>query len=494
MNSNLIILPILFPLIAAILTAFFPKRIRLNRGITFITLCLSLAGSAWMAYRVFTDGAFTLEFGDWVAPYGIVFVADPLSVILVLTTFIIAFSSFLYACISLTKLIETSYFYFFFHSLILGVAGSFLTGDLFNLFVFFEVLLMASYGLIVLGGKRVQFRESVKYILINLFSSIVFVMTVSFVYSMTGTVNMAQIAERVPQLNQPGTMTVVAILLFTVFATKSALFPLYTWLPHSYAAPTPVVSALFGALLTKVGIYSIMRMFTLVFVQDTSYTHQLFLYIAGFTMIFGVIGALSTKNVKLIIAYNIIPAVGYILLGIGVATELSLSGSVFYLVHDMVIKAALFILIGLLVQYSGTSDLRQIQGVMKKAPGLGWLFFIACLALAGIPPFSGFIGKYLLLQSAVEEGYYVLTGIGLLTSLLILFSVMRIFIWGFWGETSENIASLPPLKSRKLTPAILLVSLSIVLGLGAEWFMPAILEVGGYLLDPESYIQSVLKE
>src|SRR5699024_9866409 len=255
---------------------------------------------------------------------------------------------------------ESYFFYTFAFLLISGVSGAFLTGDLFNLFVFFEVLLMASYGLIVLGGNKIQLRESLKYVLINLFSSIVFVTTVAFVYAVVGTVNMAHIAERVQEVEQQGILTTIAIILFFVFATKAALFPLYYWMPNSYTVPNPVVSALFGALLTKVGLYSILRSFSLMFTFENTYTSTLFLWIAVLSLIFGVIGALSTNNIKLIIAYNVIPAIGFMLLGIAVFNQDALSGTVYYLMHDMVIKAALFMIVGIVAYVAGTSDLRNM--------------------------------------------------------------------------------------------------------------------------------------
>src|SRR5699024_445338 len=215
------------------------------------------------------------------------------------------------------------------------VSGAFLTGYLFNLFVFFEVLLMASYGLITLGGGKAQLIEYLKYLLINLFSSIIFVTTVAFLYSVVGTVNMAQIAERVYEVEQQGILTAIGIILFFVFATKAALFPLYYWMPKSYVVPNPVVSALFGALLTKVGIYSFIGVFTLIVILEAELTHTLFLWIAGLSMIFVVICALSTKDVKMIVAYHVIPAIRFILYGLAVFIQVAHSGSVYYLIHDM---------------------------------------------------------------------------------------------------------------------------------------------------------------
>lgn len=490
--SNLAVLVIVIPLLAGIIVALTNKYLNITRTLTKIFSIINLGIASYAAWFVLTQDTIVLETGSWAAPYGIVFVADPLAIILVLTTNLLATACAFYAPHSLTEEKERHYFYAFFFFLISGVSGAFLTGDLFNLFVFFEVLLMASYGLIVLGGGRAQLRESLKYVLINLFSSIIFVTTVAFLYAVVGTVNMAHIAERVHEVEQQGVLTTIAIVLFLVFATKAALFPLYYWMPKSYVQPNPVTSALFGALLTKVGIYSIFRVFSLIFVFDTEITHTLFLWIAGLSMLFGVIGALSTNNIKLIIAYNVIPSIGFILLGISVFNQSGLSGSVYYLVHDMIIKAVLFLLIGVIVYVAGTSDLRKMGGLIHTYPGLAWLMFLSAFVLAGIPPFSGFIGKLLLLKGAFENGNIAIVIIGLLTSLLILYSVIKIFIQGFWGEQKENVIKKP--IAGFVGPIVFLLAFSIFLGVGAEMVYPSIESISDYLLDPEIYINSVLKE
>ncbi|MFC0522528.1 Na+/H+ antiporter subunit D [Pontibacillus salicampi] len=492
--SNLAVLPILIPLLSGIIAAFIPRKLTFVRLFSKIMAIVSLAIALYLGYEVSMNGSVILETGGWKAPYGIILVADMLSVLLIITTNIIGVACVFYASRSLSEKQESFYFYTFFFLLITGVSGAFLTGDLFNLFVFFEVLLMASYGLIVLGSGKVQLRESIKYVLLNLFSSILFVTVISFLYSVVGTVNMAQIGERVQQVDQKGILTTIAILLFFVFATKAAIFPLYYWLPKSYIVPNPVVSALFGALLTKVGIYSIIRVFTIIFVHDTDITHQLFLWLAAFTMLFGVIGALSTHNIKLIVAYNIIPAVGFMLMGIGLNTEASLSGSVYYLVHDMIVKGSLFLLVGAIAALAGTSDLRKMGGLIHHYPVLGWLFLIASITLAGIPPFSGFIGKLLLLQAGLEQGRIALVIVGLITSLLILFSMIRIFIQGFWGEKDDTITPNLTLSKKYTWPIAFLVFFSVFLGAGAELVYPFVEDISTYLLDPSEYIESVLKE
>src|SRR5699024_10132468 len=414
--------------------AFFHKKLPVARALSKIFILINLIVTAYVTYLVFTTGTIVLETGSWEAPYGIIFVADSLAVLLVLTTNILTTACLFIAPRLVSESREKYYFYTFVFVLISGVSGAFLTGDLFNLFVFFEVLLMASYGLIVLGGEKKQLRESLKYVLINLFSSIIFVTTVAFLYAVVGTVNMAQIAERVHEVEQTGVLTTIGIILFFVFATKAALFPLYYWMPKSYTVPNPVVSALFGALLTKVGIYSIMRIFTLIFIGETDMTRNFFIIIAGLSMIFGVIGALSTNDIKLIISYNVIPSIGFILLGIGLANESGLGGATYYLVHDMIIKSTLFLIVGVIVYAVGTADLRKMGGFIHYYPSLGWILFIATFVLAGIPPLSGFIGKLLLLKGAFETDHVIIVIVGFLTCLLILYYFMKIFILGFLEE------------------------------------------------------------
>lgn len=491
--SNLAVVPIILPLLAAIIVTFFNSNVIISRFLTKLFSVVNLSVISVITWNVITNGTIVLETGNWEAPFGITIVADSLAVVLVLTANIIGTAAVFYAPHSLSEAKEKHYFYSFYFFLITGVSGAFLTGDLFNLFVFYEVLLMASYALIVLGGDKIQLRESIKYVLINLFSSILFVTAIAFLYGTLGTVNMAQIAERVQGVEQQGILTTIAILLFFVFATKAALFPLYYWMPKSYIVPNPVVSALFGALLTKVGVYSIIRVFSLIFVFNTGLTHQLFIWLAGLTMIFGVIGALSTNNVKLIVAYNIIPAIGFIMMGIGVFNQEALTGSLYYLVHDMIIKTALFLLIGAICYVAGTSDLRKMGGLINQYPLLGWLLFISAFVLAGIPPFSGFIGKVSLLKGALAEGEVAIVIIGLITSLLILYSILKIFIRGFWGEEQPAFTANKRSTKGFIIPIVSLLALSIFLGLGAEFIYPTIDNISAYLLNPDIYIDSVLK-
>jgi multicomponent Na+:H+ antiporter subunit D len=493
MNS-LIVLPLLIPLFTGVILVFFNKNIPAQRWISAVSSFLMIIVSLMLAAAVYNDGIQTMDLGNWEAPFGITLVSDMLSALLVVTTSLIGFVSLLYSFNSIGKEREQYFYYPVFFFLLLGINGAFTTGDIFNLFVFFEVMLMASYVLLVLGGTRIQLRETIKYLLVNIIASGLFVIAVAFLYSAVGTLNMAHISQRIGEIGQSGIITVIAVLFLIVFGTKGALFPLYFWLPGSYYAPPAPVMAMFGALLTKVGIYSITRTYTLMFNQDVGFTHGILEVLAILTIIVGAIGAIAFKDVKKIIIYNIIVAVGVILFGVATFTPDSLAGSIFYIIHDMNIKAALFLLIGIVIKITGTSDLTKMGGLIHRFPGLAWTFFIASAALAGIPPLSGFPGKVLLISSGIANGNYWGSGVVLISSLFVLFSVMKIFINAFWGkpQTYDNQEKVP-VKWLLASPVILTV-FAVLYGLGTEALYPIITHAAETLSNPEIYINAVLKE
>ncbi|RSK49779.1 Na+/H+ antiporter subunit D [Bacillus canaveralius] len=492
--NNLIILPILIPLISGVFLIFFSKNIRIQRWVSALSSLVTMILAVMLVHQVKSEGIQTMNVSNWEAPFGITLVSDMLSALLVLTTSIIGLTCIIYSFRSIGEDRERFYYYPVVFFLIVGVNGAFTTGDIFNLFVFFEVMLMSSYVLIVHGGTKIQLRESIKYILVNVISSALFVITVGFLYSVVGTLNMAHISQRINEVDESGILTVISILFLIVFGLKGAIFPLYFWLPGSYYAPPAAITALFGALLTKVGVYSIMRTHTLFFSHDTGYTQQILSVLAVMTIIFGVIGAIAYWDFNKIIIYNIIVAVGIILFGLSTMTPTALAGSIFYLIHDMIIKAALFFLAGIVITITGTSNLRGFSGLIKPYPGVGWTFFLAALALAGIPPLSGFAGKLLIVQGGFEGGQFWGAGIVLMSSLLVLFSVMKIFIHGFWGsaDTFKGDDKVP-VRALMIAP-IVLVALSVLYGIGTEFVMPYIIEAAETLSDPSIYIEAVLKE
>lgn len=472
---------------------FLQKNIPLQRFLTLVTLAAASIVAFAVMVKVQTDGILTVTFGNWPAPFGITMVADGMSTMLVFTSLVLSFFIAWYSFETIGTGREKHFYYPGLMFILTGVTGAFTTGDIFNLFVFFEVLLMSSYLLIVLGGEKKQLRESIKYILVNVVSSALFVIAVAYLYSVVGTLSMADISVKIADIGQPGIVTTLAVLFLMVFGLKAAVFPLYFWLPSSYgAAPMPVL-ALFGALLTKVGIYAITRVYTLFFVHDISFTHELLMVLSILTIVFGCIGALATFNAKQIIIYNIVIAVGVILFGVAQMNETAIEGALFYLVHDMIIKAALFMLVGVLIYVAGTADLRKMGGLMKTYPLFGWVYLIAAFGLAGIPPLSGFVGKLLIIQGGFEAGNVWLTIILLVSSLIVLLSVIRIFLYAFWGEEGQSVAINKGSYRNMMWPTVLLVILSVVYGVGAEWFVPFMDSAAKTLMDPSIYVEAVMK-
>lgn len=488
--NNLVILPIVIPLITAIGLLFIPKHIGWQKVLSVMGTLATLGVAILIVQHISDQGIQSLYLGGWIAPFGITLVADMFSMLLVLTTAIVSLCCLIYAFHSISDGYVQHYFYPFFHFLVAGVNGSFLTGDLFNLFVCFEVMLVASYVLLSLGGKKVQLRETVKYLLINILSSSLFLLAVAYLYGLTGTLNMAHLSIRIAEVGQNGLLTTISLLLLIVFSIKSALF-LYFWLPGAYSAPPTAVAAMFGALLTKVGVYAIFRTFTLIFYHQPEITHVLLVWMAALTMLLGSLGALAYWDIKRIIAYNVIVAVGFIIFGLGVSTSSSLTGAIYYLVQDMIVKALLFILGGTMLYIIGTRKLQEVSGLIRHYPILGWFFFLAALTVAGIPPLSGFIGKLLITKGALESHYYLVAGLGLLTSLLILYSLMKVFINCFWGESifSERAEGK---RWSVLLPCSLLVGLVLMLGFGGEWIYVYVEQAVDVLLNPHLYINAVL--
>ncbi|OLO38843.1 Na+/H+ antiporter subunit D [Alkalihalophilus pseudofirmus] len=492
--NNLVILPILIPFIIGTVLILFAKYHTLQRVISGITVFALLGISIYLAIFVYQEGILTLELGDWPAPFGIILVADMFATMMVILSSIVGLVCLFFAFQTISSEREKFFFYPFYFFLLTGVNGAFLTGDLFNLFVFFEVMLIASYILIVIGGTKYQLRESLKYVAINIFASILFIVGVAYIYAATGTLNMADLAVKVALLEQQGVLNVIAILFLIVFAMKGALFPLYFWLPRSYYGPPAAIAALFGGLLTKVGMYAIIRMFTLIFNHDPGFTHTIILILAGLTMFFGVLGAVSQFDFKRILSYHIISQVGYMVMGLGIFTPLAIAGAIYYIAHHIIVKAALFLFAGATQKLTGTTNLKEMGGILKTHPLLSWLFFISAISLAGIPPLSGFFSKFALILAGFQEERYIIVTVALIVGLLTLFSMLKIFIYAFWGEQKMTEKQAKQKVGKLLLPIVPLVILTVVLGFFAEPIFSYSLEVAEELLDPSIYINSVLKE
>lgn len=490
--NNIIVFPMLLPILAGILLIFVPRSSVLQRGVSLAVMLINICISIFLLNKIQTDGVLRLDFGGWEPPFGILFVADSFSVILVLTASIVASACILYASFSIDKSYEQKYFYSFVNFLVAGVNGSFLTGDLFNLYVQFEIMLLASYVLVAFGGRKFQLRESVKYIAINVLSSWIFLIAIALLYGSVGTLNMAHISERVAEVGQTPLMTVISIVFLTVFALKSGLL-LYFWLPGSYSAPPTAVAALFGGLLTKVGVYAMVRMFTLIFYHEPDITHTIIGVLAGLTLIGGSIGAVAYKDIRLIVSYNVVIAIGFMLVGLAVMTQTAMEGTIYYLVHDMIVKTLLFLLAGTVISLTGQTKIDEMSGLIRNYPSLGWMFFIVMFSLAGIPPMSGFIGKVLVGEGAAEAGSYLLVALAFISSIFVLYSLLRVFLNSFWGETLISAEDQAPLKAGLLVPCIILTAGTFAIGLGAEYLAVYIKDAAYTLMNPEIYIEAILE-
>ena len=392
-----------------------------------------------LMYWTNTNGPLALWLGGWPAPLGIALVADRLSALMLLVASVVALGVLVFATgqdkDEVRRETPVSIFHPTFLLLIAGVSNAFLAGDLFNLFVGFEILLFASYVLLTLGGTADRVRAGTTYVIVSLLSSSLFLISISAIYAATGTVNLAHLSVRLRDLSSPVQLLLEGLLLVT-FAIKAAVFPLSSWLPDSYpTAPAPV-TAVFAGLLTKVGVYAIIRTETLLFPNDSHNT--VLLVAAGLTMLIGILGAIAQVEIKRMLSFTLISHIGYMIFGIALSTPAGLAATIFYTAHHITIQASLFLVTGLIERRGGTSSLDGLGGLLKTAPLLAFLFFVPAMNLSGIPPLSGFIGKLGLLEAGAEVGTpltWMVMAAGIVTSLLTLMAMAKVWNRAFWGVT-----------------------------------------------------------
>lgn len=441
MISLLILAPILLPGVAAAIAMALPRHPRVQRVLAFTVLLASALAAGVLIIRVDRGGIAAVQMGGWDAPIGITLVADRLSAVMLFTSSIVLFAVMWYAISQGVRDRRQSepvaVFLPTYLLLTMGINLAFLAGDLFNLYVGFEIFLVASYVLLTVGATQPRVRAGVGYVMVSMASSLIFVIGLALVYAAVGTMNMAQIGERMADIPD-GTETAIFAVLLIAFGIKAAVVPLDAWLPDSYPSAPALVTAVFAGLLTKVGVYSIIRMRTSVFTDGALDT--LLMWVALATMLIGILGAVAQTEIKRLLSFTLVSHIGYMIFGISLGTAAGLSGAIFYAVHHILVQTTLFLVVGLIERQTGTSSLRRLGSLLYSAPLIAVLYFLPAMNLGGIPPFSGFLGKLLLLQAGAQAGTWqawVLVGGAVVTSLLTLYVMAFVFTKGFQRDRAD---------------------------------------------------------
>jgi multicomponent Na+:H+ antiporter subunit D len=456
--SYLVPLPVILPLLGAGAALMLSHRPQAQRLVSFSVLSVVVVIAAVLLVRADRYGPQVAWLGAWTPPLGISLVVDRLSALMLLVSAVVTLAVLAYSVgqgmTGDEREAPVSIYHPTFLVLVAGVSNAFLAGDLFNLFVSFEMLLFASYVLLTLGGTATRIRAGTIYVVVNMLSSSLFLISIAAVYAATGSLNLAQLSQRIQDLPDGVSLTLQLLLLVT-FSIKAAVFPLSLWLPDSYpTAPAPV-TAVFAGLLTKVGVYAILRTQTLLF-PDSPLT-DLLLWAALVTMVIGILGAVAQSDIKRMLSFTLVSHIGYMIFGIALATEAGISGAVFYVAHHITIQTALFLVVGLIERRAGSTALLRLGGLARLAPLLGVLFFVPAMNLAGIPPMSGFLGKVGLLQAGLDVGTPLAVTLvvgGVATSLLTLYAVAKTWAIAFWRtpEQAHETAQALPIPGDEADP------------------------------------------
>ncbi len=489
-----IALPILFPFLL-ILVFIAVKSNRTAQLIAVVGTAVLVVISIYLFFEVQKYGILTLDMGGWKSPMAITLVVDYLSVLMLIVSSLIVFALSIYAIYFMPGQHKSTRFYVFFFALIMGVNGAFITGDVFNLYVWFEVILISSFVLIIIGNSKEQLEGGIKYMALNLIGSLLFLAGLGLLYGKTGTLNMAHLAQILRAEEQSILINSSTALFFIAFGIKAAVFPLFFWLPASYHTPNITISALFAGLLTKVGVYALIRFFTLFFVQDQAFWLNMLLVVAGFTMVVGGMAASAHYDVRRILSYHIISQIGYMIMGLAIFTPLAIAGAIFFMIHNMIAKTNTFLIAGMINKIKGTFYLKDIGGLLSQSPLLAVLFIIPAFALVGVPPLSGFFAKFILVKAGIESKDYIIVAVAVLTAMLTLYSMIKIWNEAFLKESpTTELAKSEEVKLRfgHFLPSIILGIASVLLGLFAATIFEFATRAANQLIEPAAYINSVL--
>lgn len=498
MNTNLLILPIIMPLITAIVLLFFWFRPNRQKYISLVGHILSVLVAIPIFLEAMKGTILTMAVGNWAAPFGIVYVCDAFSGALVLLTSLVGLAVGIYSNAAIQSK-RASYGYFpLVHFLLMGLYGSFLAGDIFNLYVWFEVIIIASFVLITLGGEKAQLEGAVKYVTMNLLASVIFLTGIAVLYGILGTLNLADLSLKVSESPHRSLINATAILFLVGFGIKSAIFPLYFWLPDSYHTPPTPISAIFGGLLTKVGVYALIRIFSLLFIGDP-FIRDLLSWIAVLTMISGAFGAIVSYNLRKIFSYLIVSHIGFMIAGLALFSPIAIAGAAYYMMHDIIAKTNLFLVGGTIYKIKGQLHIDRVKGLFSQYPYLSIVFALAMFSVVGTPPLSGFWPKIMLLKgSFAMDNMWIIVGI-LLATFLTLWAMVRIWSKSFWSteaneeKTTGRYQEMTTSQRRLLIgPILFLLAISLFLGFGAGYVSQMCSLIADQLMDSDTYVNAVL--
>ncbi|RPE09378.1 Na+/H+ antiporter subunit D [Chitinophaga lutea] len=500
MTDNYIILPVIGHLTVAVLLIFFWRKVTIQRVISVAGNILVLGLSIGLFVKTWrSTGYLIMQAGDWPAPFGITFVSDVLSATMVLLTGIAGLAVCIFSTTGISRhRIQYGYFPIL-HFLLLGLNGAFLTGDIFNLYVWFEVIIISSFVLMTLGGKKPQIEGGIKYVTLNLLASVMFLTAVAILYGLTGSLNMADLSLKLAEISNRGLVNVTGLLFFLGFGIKSAVFPLYFWLPSSYHTPPSAIAAIFGGLLTKVGVYALLRVFTLIFIPDV-FTSNVLMIVASATLLTGAFGAMTKRNMRMMFSYLIVCHIGYLIGGLGMYTELALAGVIFYLIHDIIVKTNLFLVSGIIYKIRGTMNMDKLGGLYADYPKLSLLMAVVFFSLVGVPPLSGFWPKIYLFGEGLAAPYaWHLVGAMIVASFVTLYVMAKMWADVFWknrpaGDEAPDAFAPMKLSNRALLvlPVVMLAVVSLYIGFCAEHIMTLSKRIAADLKNTTPYIEAVL--
>lgn len=490
---NSLVWPFLIPILTALLCClFFGLATTKRRVVVAISAGAQLILAVYLTARALNGPPLVLNVGSWAPPLGIVLVVDGLAgIMLCLSTFVsLSCTLFSYAEISVS--LEQPLRLPLMQLLTAGINLSFLTGDLFNLFVAFEIMLVASYALLTLEANDQDIKEAFPYLSVNIFGSALFLVAAGLAYTVFGTLNMADISRRAAAMEGNFGVLLVVLLLMVVFGIKAGVFPLYYWLPNSYPILPFSLGAFYSGMLTKVGIYVLLRMLCTVFPHSLNQVHAGLAWLAGLTMVLAVLGAISRNFIRGILSFHIVSQIGYMLLAIGFFTPIAIAGCIYYVIHHIIVKSSLFLIGGTAMFYNRTDNLKSMGGLWRSSPILGVCFLCQAFSLAGVPPLSGFWGKYVVLLVGMAEEHYMLVGAALLASILTLVSMLKIWMGAFWQKMPEGGALHSTGRLQFMTLIVAsLTFVSLAIGFGAQHFLHISKLAADSLLDQAAYQRAV---